>query len=204
METIKVLIDNGHGLDTPGKHSPDGRLREYAYAREITRRLIDAFHSEDIEAHCLVPEEKDIPLVERVNRANRAHAQCGKKAILLSIHCNAAGSGAQWMTARGWSIFVSPNASQKSKTLAGCIEEAARRHGVTIRRQYPTIPYWTQDLYICSRTQCPAVLIENFFQDNRADVDFLLSEAGKQCVTEIAVEGTMAYIRSIRTSLKTS
>ena len=32
---MKVLIDNGHGSDTPGKRSPNGRLREYAYTREI-------------------------------------------------------------------------------------------------------------------------------------------------------------------------
>ncbi len=28
---MKILIDNGHGTETPGKCSPDGRLREYAY-----------------------------------------------------------------------------------------------------------------------------------------------------------------------------
>ena len=28
---MKVLIDNGHGIETLGKRSPDGRLREYAY-----------------------------------------------------------------------------------------------------------------------------------------------------------------------------
>ena len=26
---MKVLIDNGHGENTPGKRSPDGRLREW-------------------------------------------------------------------------------------------------------------------------------------------------------------------------------
>ena len=30
-----VLIDNGHGIDTPGKRSPDGKLREYKYCRQI-------------------------------------------------------------------------------------------------------------------------------------------------------------------------
>lgn len=27
---MKILIDNGHGRETPGKRSPDGRLLEYA------------------------------------------------------------------------------------------------------------------------------------------------------------------------------
>ena len=28
---MKILIDNGHGENTPGKRSPDGTFREYAY-----------------------------------------------------------------------------------------------------------------------------------------------------------------------------
>ena len=32
---MKILIDNGHGSNTKGKRSPDGRLMEYAYTREI-------------------------------------------------------------------------------------------------------------------------------------------------------------------------
>ena len=32
---MKILIDNGHGSNTPGKCSPDGRLMEYSYTREI-------------------------------------------------------------------------------------------------------------------------------------------------------------------------
>ncbi len=30
---MKILIDNGHGIDTKGKRSPDGRLLEYAQDR---------------------------------------------------------------------------------------------------------------------------------------------------------------------------
>lgn len=30
---MKILIDNGHGENTPGKRSPDGTFREYAYTR---------------------------------------------------------------------------------------------------------------------------------------------------------------------------
>ena len=37
---MKVLIDNGHGENTPGKRSPDGRLREWAYSREIADMVV--------------------------------------------------------------------------------------------------------------------------------------------------------------------
>lgn len=30
-----ICLDNGHGINTPGKCSPDKKLKEYSYAREI-------------------------------------------------------------------------------------------------------------------------------------------------------------------------
>ena len=36
---MKILIDAGHGVNTLGKQSPDGKLREYAWARDIAKRL---------------------------------------------------------------------------------------------------------------------------------------------------------------------
>ena len=58
---MKVLIDNGHGVETPGKRSPDGRLREYAYAREIADRVVSLLQDNGIDAVRIVPEETDIP-----------------------------------------------------------------------------------------------------------------------------------------------
>ena len=40
---MRVLVDNGHGENTPGKRSPDGRLREWSYTREIERRYGRSF-----------------------------------------------------------------------------------------------------------------------------------------------------------------
>ena len=34
---MKILIDNGHGIDTKGKRSPDGRLLEYVQNRLLAR-----------------------------------------------------------------------------------------------------------------------------------------------------------------------
>lgn len=192
---MKVLIDNGHGENTPGKHSPDGRLREYAYTREIAIRVMEKLHAADIDVQRIVTEETDVPLVERVARANKIYAECGKQAILISIHCNAMGSGAEWMPARGWSVFVGGNASQQSKLLAEALAQAAQDKKVKLRKPSPQQLYWTADLFICRKTNCPAVLIENFFQDNLEDVEFLLSENGKQCVTDIMMAGIKEYLK---------
>ena len=184
---MKVLIDNGHGVETEGKRSPDGRLREYAYTREIADRVMNRLQTEGIESIRIIPEETDVELKERVARANKYYAESGNQAILVSIHCNAAGDGSTWLNAHGWSVFVAPNASQNSK-------DVAEKKGVKVRKETGDRNYWVADLYICRDTHCPAVLVENFFMDNKKDVDFLLSEEGKQCVTDIMVEGIKKYL----------
>ena len=191
---MKILIDNGHGKDTAGKRSPDGRLLEYAYAREITARLEYCLKCKGYDAVRIVPEESDVPLSERVKRANRIYAGTEKKAILVSIHCNAAGADGKWHDARGWGAYVSLNASKNSKALACCLIDAAEGKGLKVRRYSTAKPYWTQSLAICRDTDCPAVLTENLFQDNKDDVDYLLSEKGKQAIVNLHVEGITKYI----------
>lgn len=42
---MKILIDNGHGIDTKGKRSPDGRLLEYAQNRLLAGRIVTALQA---------------------------------------------------------------------------------------------------------------------------------------------------------------
>ncbi|MBD3589580.1 N-acetylmuramoyl-L-alanine amidase [Bacteroides sp. GM023] len=191
---MKVLIDNGHGENTPGKRSPDGRLREWTYSREIADMVVAGLRKKGIDAERIVKEDSDIPLSERCRRANAIYKETGKKAILVSIHCNAAGSGTSWVNAHGWSVFVSNNASASSKKLAACLCEEAESLKLQVRRPAPKQPYWQQNLAICRDTNCPAVLTENFFQDNKDDVEFLLSPQGKDVVARIHIEGITKYL----------
>ena len=104
---MKILIDNGHGIQTKGKRSPDGQLLEYAYTRELARRIVSILQSRGYDSELLVPEPEDIPLKERVRRVNAHCTALGKtNVILISIHVNAAGDGSQWMKATGWSCYT--------------------------------------------------------------------------------------------------
>lgn len=191
---MKVLIDNGHGENTPGKRSPDGRLMEWAYTRDIADRVVFELRDRGIDAERIVREYSDVPLSERCRRVNEIYKETGKKAILISIHCNAAESGASWMNARGWSVFVSNNASSNSKKLATCLAQVAECIPVPVRKPMPGRKYWEQNLAICRDTNCPAVLVENFFQDNKEDVEYLLSPEGKRDIVRIHVDGIIKYL----------
>lgn len=191
---MKVLIDNGHGENTPGKCSPDGKLKEWAYTRKIADRLVTELRKNGIDAERIVKEMTDIPLSIRCRRANDIYRETGGKAILISIHCNAASSGSDWLSAHGWSVFISNNASMNSKNLAICLAGAAIGKRVFVRQPMQGQLFWTQNLAICRDTICPAVLTENFFQDNKEDVEFLLSDEGMQMVTQIHVDGIKDYL----------
>ena len=89
---MKILIDNGHGLMTAGQRRPDGLFREAFYNREIARKVVADLLGRNLDAELLVPEDDDIPLVERVRRINAHCLALGKKnVIVVSIHVNAAG-----------------------------------------------------------------------------------------------------------------
>lgn len=82
-----------------------------------------------------------------------------------------------------------------NKRLARQLAHAALNRRVRVRRPSPLNLYWTANLYICQRTNCPAVLVENFFQDNKEAIAFLLSEKGKKYVTNILLEGITNYLK---------
>ena len=122
---MKILIDNGHGENTPGKRSPDGLFREYRYAREIAGEIVKGLNELGYDAELLVPESEDIALSERTRRANEWCVKLGAdKVILASVHCNAAGDKGEWMKARGWSAYTSKGTT-KADELATMMYEAA-------------------------------------------------------------------------------
>lgn len=51
------------------------------------------------------------------------------------------------------------------------------------------------NLYVLKNTNCTAVLTENFFQDNKDDVRFLLSDEGFHKIVRLHVEGILNYIK---------
>ena len=191
-----ILIDNGHGEDTPGKCSPDGRLREWKKARELARDIVIELRDDGYDARRIVDEDEDVPLAERVRRVNSVCRRYGAQDVMLvSVHCNAAGADGKWHNARGFSAHVSLNASDKSKRLAKCLWQRAIEDGLRGNRCVPPEMYIGQNLYILRNTACPAVLTENMFQDNDEDVEFLLSQQGHDKIV-------LAHLRAIRDYIK--
>ena len=194
---MKIFIDNGHGLMTAGKRSPDGQFREPFYNREIARRVVSDLRDRGLDAELLVPEDDDISLAERVKRVNAACFLLGKQnVVLVSIHVNAAGNGTKWLNATGWSVFTCSGQTESDR-LAECLCESAIKNfpGRRIRTDMSDGDMdWEEGFYIPRKSWCPAVLTENFFMDNHSDLEYLQSRAGKQAVVDTHVEWIVEWL----------
>ena len=205
---MKILIDNGHGHNTPGKRSPDGKFIEATYNREIAKRIVAGLQNKGYDAELLVPEDNDISLEERVRRVNKICLASGQSCptrsgispaptghpnvILISLHLNAAGDGTKWMNATGWSCYTCKGQTESDR-LADSLYKAAEQilENQVIRTDYARDgdPDWEENFYILRHTLCPAVLVEQFFMDNKKDLAYLISDEGKRNLIDVIVSG---------------
>lgn len=212
---MKILIDNGHGINTPGKCSPDNSFKEWQYARLIANELVNSLRLQCYDAELLVPEVTDIPLSQRVKRVNAWCDLLGENNVcLVSIHCNAAGSDGKWKSAGGWSVYTSPGQTQ-GDVLATYLWDAAnevlqpyidrfpihQEEGHYDAKQKPLRADWSDgdpdyeaNFTILTKTKCAAALTESLFQDNKKDVEFLLSEEGIIRIVGLHAKGIKDYI----------
>ena len=193
---MKILLDNGHGENTPGKRSPDGIFREYKYAREIAQDIERELRTRGYDVERIVKEAIDVPLAERARRVNEI---CGKlgasNVVLVSVHCNASKNG-EGGTARGWSAYTSKGKTKSDELATMMYVEAGHNFaGQTIRKEFSDgDPDWEESFYMLTKTKCAAVLTENFFMDNQKDVSYLLSLEGRTQIVRTHVDALIKYV----------
>ena len=195
---MKILIDPGHGIDTPGKRSPDGLFREYLWNRQVADLILEGLVSAGIDASLVVTETNDVTLRNRVNRVNTICNRLGASNVLLvSVHANAAGNGSAWMNAKGWSCYTSKGKT-KSDQVAECLYDAfeAEFRDRKIRKDMSDGDRdCEENFYVLQKSKCPAVLLENFFYDNREECAWMLQEETKRRIASAVVKGIIKYIK---------
>lgn len=217
---LTVILGTAHGKNVAGKRSPDGKFQEWQYSREIVERLRDELAKRDDLVDVFVdipaaevPLPQQAELTRRVRYVNQlcAHRHT-ERCIYVSIHVDAASSG-EWKNAGGWTAYTSPGRT-RSDILATYLYEAAEKHlagyaakmeegkkkGQYGSNQKPFRkdtsdgdPDKEARFYVLVRTKCAAVLTENLFQDNKADVAFLTSEEGKKAIVALHKEAILRF-----------
>ena len=199
MKTI--ILGTAHLKSTPGKCSPDKKFFEYQYSRKICKAVKVIL--EDLGYKVFIDIEDDDLKVNQsqelclrckvVNDLQKAYKNC----IYVSIHVNAAGNGSKWMNATGWSAYTSVGVTSADK-LATYLYDAAKKNlkGKKLRTDFTDKDVDLEsNFYVLKHTNCPAVLTENFFQDNKEDVAYLTSNQGFHEIVRTHVEGIVNYIK---------
>lgn len=194
---MRILIDPGHGIDTPGKMSPDGVFREYLWNRQVADLVVEFLKADGVDVSLVVTETNDISLRNRVNRVNTICNQVGASNVLLvSIHANAAGNGKEWMNGKGWSCYTSPGNTRSDRAAEIMYRVFERRFPE--RRMRKDMSDGDSDIeanfYVLTKSRCPAILIENFFYDNREECEWLLKEDTKIQIAHAIECGIVRYI----------
>jgi N-acetylmuramoyl-L-alanine amidase len=166
---IIPIIDNGHGIDTKGKRSPDESLLEYEFNRWISHYLTFLLNEAKIKYYLLVPEMEDISLKERTKRVNE---YCkNKSCILISIHGN------------GWYEKDKNGKEIKKFNSASGIEtfyyNAGKPFADVFHSELIKDIGWKNrgvkkaDFYILKYSECPAILTENGFYTNKLECELM-------------------------------
>lgn len=181
-------LDNGHGRLQPGKRSPlfpnKSQLFEWEFTRDIVKRMVPKLQAAGVQYFITVPEtEVSDFLKERVARANALASPMGLPKIFLSIHGNAAGSGADWNAAEGLETFHLTGSATGKKI-------------ATVFQRYlvGTLPTWRNrgvkdaaNFYVLTKTTMPSVLTENGFYTNLKQCTEMLDPAVRQRIADAHV-----------------
>lgn len=182
----KVCLDPGHGVETPGKRSPDGTYFEHEFTLDMARRVQDILERHGVAVTMTRAGEHNVSLEERVAIANRI----ADLDLFVSLHSNAAGSGGEWMTARGLVAYAYGDAV--SDRAAEGIMARHKEAGVTVRNGGKAAN--GKQLYVIRNTTAPAVLVEHLFHDNREDCALLKDDKYRQKMAEADAKGILDFL----------
>src|SRR5690606_29279517 len=172
--TKVIAIDAGHGINTPGKRTPDNE-REWSFNNKVAVAAIKYLNEyEGVKIVRLDDPtgKRDVPLKARTDKANKAKAD-----VLVSIHHNALAG--KWGTHGGTEVFTYlgnwPDAERLAKLV---LDRILKAYGLRNRGLKKA------DFHMLRESKMPAILIEGRFMDSTVDIKKMrdgkvLDDAGK-------------------------
>ena len=204
--SLIIAVDSGHGMETPGKQTPPltqdvvvggvvvrrkgETIREKEWNRPTADFLMAALQRCGMSTVDVSPGTTDVPLAERVKRANDAQAN-----LFVSKHFNAA-KGTWWTP--GYTVcFICPDnkstytASQKAAKL---VQDAiAAQNGWRNDGAVADTAYLGYSLYVLRNTVMPSMLTEAGFMDVFEQAQKMLDPAAQQADAEATCKGICQY-----------
>ena len=187
-----VCLDPGHGVESPGKCSPDKSYYEHEFALDMARRIKTHLERCGIrvaltrtDEHCPTGKADTNDLLKRVAISDAAGAD-----LFVSLHSNA--SGNEWSNASGLMIYTSAGPETASRNVAAKAVLARMTEGVVELRGGPLVH--DIELVVTRKTAAPAMLIEYGFHTNRTEVGLLKKSSYRAKLAEATAKGVCDFL----------
>lgn len=181
---ILIIVDDGHGLETAGKRSPDFKngthIKENEFNHPTKLLLIEELVYQGINVYDCSTERTDTPLDVRTNRANLKMDKTKYKLyIFISIHFNAIGH--YWSDNIGGLETYHYLTSSQGKKIAELI------HGQLLKgTDLKDRGVKSANFHVLRETNMFAVLLECGFMSNHIESSLMKNIAyQKECSIEI-------------------
>lgn len=187
-----VCLDPGHGVESPGKCSPDKSYYEHEFALDMARRIQAHLKRCGVrvvltrtDEHCPTGKADTNDLLKRVAISDAAGAD-----LFVSIHSNA--SGNEWSNASGLMIYTSAGPETASRNVAAkAVLSRMTEVGVELRGS-PLVH--DIELVVTRKTAAPAMLIEYGFHTNRTEVGRLKKSSYRAKLAEATAKGVCDFL----------
>lgn len=184
---VKIALDAGHGINTPGKRTPDGE-REWAFNNKVllaTQAKLSNYQGVQILRLDDPTGRTDVPLKTRTDKANHWKAD-----VLVSIHHNALAG--KWGSHGGVETFTMdhPRANPASPVIASLVNpRIVKAMGLRNRGLKK------DNLHMLRESNMPAILTEGGFMDSTVDIKALRSDAKLKAQGEAIADGLIEYFK---------
>lgn len=180
---VKIAIDCGHGLKTPGKQTPDG-IKEWTLNDKVRDKVVSMLKDYDCEIIFTDNNEGNVDesLSSRLNKYKSAGASA-----FVSIHHNA--YTGKWGNATGVEVYTDRKPTVKDKELANAIYNRLVKYTGLRGRGVKKANF-----YVINQNTIPAVLVEGGFMDGRNDYKVITSESGQEAYAKAVVEGLVEFL----------
>ncbi|MCR2045474.1 N-acetylmuramoyl-L-alanine amidase [Anaerosalibacter massiliensis] len=180
-----IAVDNGHGINTPGKRTPkmsNGRvIKEWEFNYPTAKKLGEVLRYNGFRVLYVSDTEEDTPLNTRTSRANNANAD-----LFISIHYNAFQS--VWGSHGGIETLYHPSSSNGKKLASLMQNELIKETGLRNRgiKERP-------NLAVLKNTRMPSTLAECGFMDNLEEANLMLDKNYQWKCAKAIAKGVCKY-----------
>lgn len=179
----KIALDAGHGLNTPGKQTPDG-IKEWSLNDKVRDKVVSILEEYEVEILNTDNDEGkvDEPLITRLSTYKKAGVDA-----FVSIHHNA--FTGKWNGATGVEVFADNKATAKDLQLANLIYDRMVKYtGLRGRGVKRT------NFVVINQNDIPAVLCEGGFMDSTKDYAIITSDKGQEAYAKAVAEGLILFL----------